>query len=160
MRKLQLLLVSLLLISCGIKVTKHKSPEQVNKTIQLTTNKLDNFVKANEWMVNIFTNPEDVIQFTDKEAGVIKGKYIMGETLIPSSPYSKVPPKSILHTAIITIRVKDKGAKIEIDPIGDFQTSSYMGQTFGFTPSAFIDKASILINDFEVSMKSENKNNW
>ena len=85
MKKLQLLLVSLLFISCGIKVTKHKTPEQVNKTIQLTTNKLDNFVKANEWMVNIFTNPGSIIQFTDKEAGVIKGKYIIHVSTVPSS---------------------------------------------------------------------------
>ena len=160
MKKLQLLLVSLLFISCGIKVTKHKTPEQVNKTIQLTTNKLDNFVKANEWMVNIFTNPESIIQFTDKEAGVIKGKYIIHVSTVPSSPYSKEPPTSITHTAIITLRVKDKGAKIEIDPIGEFQTTSVMGVTFSYLPSTFIDKAKLLIGDFETSMKSENKNNW
>jgi hypothetical protein len=34
------------------------------------------FVKANLWMVDVFNNAESIIQYSDKEASVLKGKYL------------------------------------------------------------------------------------
>jgi hypothetical protein len=45
-----------------------------------TKNKL--YLKANDWMISTFGNAESVIQFSDKDAGVITGKYLMGKSLI------------------------------------------------------------------------------
>jgi hypothetical protein len=64
-------------------------------------------------MVQTFGDAESVIQFTDKEAGVVKGKYIMKEGTIGTSPYSKSTQP---YFSIITIRVKDQASRIEIVP--------------------------------------------
>jgi hypothetical protein len=43
--------------------------------------KNDLFVMANSWMVKTFNSPQDVIQYNDKEAGIIKGKFLIGGSL-------------------------------------------------------------------------------
>ncbi|WP_107822016.1 DUF4468 domain-containing protein [Mangrovibacterium marinum] len=55
------------------QVTVSKS-EQV---IEVPGTKDELYVKANEWMVRSFNNAKSVIQFQDKEAGKIMGKYLL-----------------------------------------------------------------------------------
>ena len=71
-----------------------------------------NFIKANEWMVQTFNNAKSVIQFKDKEAGIVKGKYVMKEGIISTGPYTQSTPTFF---SVITIRVKDKASRIEFD---------------------------------------------
>lgn len=157
MRRLALLLPILLITSCVSVKSMTYEGNPITKTIELTTPKQSNYIKANEWMVETFGNAESVIQFSDKEAGIIKGKYMMykGQT---GSEYS---PAVASYFAMITLRVRDNAAKIEIEPINDFVVTKYMGSSFGFTPEMFTTEATNLVADFEQKMKSESKNdNW
>ena len=118
----------------------------------------DNFVRANEWMVETFNNAESVIQFTDKEAGIVEGRYVMQEGLVSTSPYSTPIPS---FSAIITIRVKDNASRIEIDPPSGMYTQVSMKVEYGFTPEMFNESADELIANFERRMLGgANKSDW
>lgn len=78
-----------------------------------TNNKTDNYIMANEWMVESFNNAESVIQFSDKDAGIVKGKYVLHFTPAVYAGYLSTP--EVKNGAIITIKVKDSVAKITID---------------------------------------------
>ncbi|WP_457617572.1 hypothetical protein [Lutibacter sp.] len=157
MRKVTLVIAfAILLISCG-SVKTLPSPKAITETIQLKSNKNSNFIKANEWMVKTFGNAESVIQFTDKDAGIVKGKYSMHSGQAGSQYTPAVAP----YFAMITLRVKDKGAKIEIEPVGAFVITNFMGASYGFTPEQFIKSANALIIDFKTLMNNESANdNW
>lgn len=101
------------LVSCMSTIRLIDKPSDVIKNSENNENKNANYVKANEWMVQAFNNAESVIQFTDKESGVIKGRYAMKMGVTSTSPYVSNTPA---FTAIITIRVKDKASRIEIAP--------------------------------------------
>lgn len=62
------------------------------------------FVRANSWMVDTFRSAESVIQYTDKEAGIVKGKYLL---VLPIGIGEKMNV-----TSTVTIEVKDERAKI------------------------------------------------
>lgn len=111
MKKYLLLLLGITIISCGA-IPQVSGPPPINKLVETNLNKDDNYVRANEWMVEAFNNAESVIQFSDKENGIVKGKYILKPAYISTSPYvASTPSKS----AIITIKVKDNAAKITVD---------------------------------------------
>ena len=64
----------------------------------------DLFVRANSWMVDTFRSAEAVIQYTDKEAGIVKGKYLL---ILPIGMGEK------MHvTSTVTVEMKDEKAKI------------------------------------------------
>lgn len=75
------------------------------------------FVKANEWMIKTFTSAESVVEFSDKEEGVLMGKYLMfGETrtgMYGVSSDTRVYAK-------IDIRIKDQRAMLTIEPMGEW----------------------------------------
>ena len=98
-----LFLTTFLLTSCGsMFTTTMLYPEQKSKIVNIAnTNKSDLFVRANNWMVETFNNAESVIQFSDKENGIVTGKYLM-QTIIKGTA---VPVTKVF--AIIKIRVKD-----------------------------------------------------
>lgn len=85
-------------------------------------NKNDLFVKSNLWMIDVFNDAKSVIQFSDKEAGVLKGRYLWfyqsGGQYTPEYEF----------TATITIYVKDNNIRLEIqsDP---HPSSINMGMT-------------------------------
>ena len=112
MRHLLLLLtIGLVLTSCA--TVKTGSFKAKTEQVQNSKSKLDNYVAANEWMVEKFNSAEDVIQFADKEAGIVKGKYTLNYAAPVYYGYGYSTPAR-LSTAIITIRVKDSVAKIEL----------------------------------------------
>ncbi|WP_299396496.1 DUF4468 domain-containing protein [uncultured Gelidibacter sp.] len=128
--------------------------EPFTKTIELSSDKDSNYIKANEWMVETFGNVESVIQFVDKEAGIIKGKYMMYQGQ-PSSQYAS---GTASYFAMITLRVKDNASKIEVEPTGKFTVAKNLGADYGFTPENFKTEAEVLVKDFEIYMKSISKN--
>ena len=157
MKKLILLVVCAISVASCVSVKTLPTPEPISKTLQLTTNKNSNFIKANEWMVKTFGNAQSVIQFTDKDAGIVKGKYSM----YPGQVGTQYTPTVTPYFAMITLRVKDQGSKIEIEPIGNFVITNFMGGAYGFTPDQFISAANLLVTDFETQMNSESANdNW
>lgn len=150
------LLVLLIAInfSCMSVKTLAYEGEPLTETIELNSNKDSNYVKANEWMVETFGDAESVIQFVDKEAGIIKGKYMMYQ----GQKASQYSPSVQSYFAMITIRVRDNAAKIEVDPTSKFTVTNYMGSKIGFTPELFKSSAQNLISDFSVKMKNQSKN--
>ena len=74
------LIVILSLTSCStVKYTTYKLPEETSRTVKTTYDQDKNFAKANEWLATTFINAKSVIQYSDKEEGVIVGRYLMFE---------------------------------------------------------------------------------
>lgn len=156
MKKLAVIIISLILVSCGSTQT-FPAPETVTKTLQLKSDHNSNYIKANEWMVENFGDAESVIQFTDKDAGIVKGKYSM----YSGQAQSAYTPAVGRYFSMITLRVKDNGAKIEVAPLGKFSVFTYMGVKHGYTPTQFIESANALVANFEEHMNKKSANdNW
>ena len=66
----------------------------------------DLFVKANSWMVDVFNNSESVIEYSDKQAGMIKGKFLTKEGDYFNG-YRKI-------TSIITVETKEGKARLSV----------------------------------------------
>jgi len=147
------LLVFSALSSCVSSRQILEKPEPRTESFTNNLDKDSNYVLANEWMVETFNDAESVIQFTDKESGTVKGKYLIREGFTSTSPYiASIEPKY----AIITIRVKDNSCRIEIDPPGgEFYSQKSMGEEIGFTPRMFETEADGLIVNFRERMTSK-----
>ena len=130
------------------------APETISKTIVVKSNHNSTYIKANEWMVQTFGNAESVIQFSDKEAGIVKGKYIMFKGVTAT----KYTAAQEAYYAMITLRVKDQAARIEVTPLSDFKVLKMMGTISGFTPEMFIASAKVLITEFEKHMNNKSAN--
>jgi hypothetical protein len=149
--------ISYLLNSCASIVIQDTPPPKI-ATFENELSKDQNYVLANEWMVESFNNATSVIQFTDKESGTVKGKYTIKSAYISTSTY--VASTDALF-AIITIRVKDKLSRIEIDPPTDaFFSRKSMGYEIGYTASMFDEAASKLVADFQSRMQGEAIGEW
>ncbi len=161
MKKLLLLAIvfvsSAMLTSCVTSKKLLDSPPQKTKTIENEFNKDSNFIKANEWMVETFNDAESVIQFTDKEAGIVKGKYVMKKGSVTAGLYGGTNTTDPFY-AIITIRTKDNACRIEIDPPSGMYTQKAYDVEYGFTPDTFNTEADVLISNFENSMLSKSSN--
>lgn len=115
-KNLLLLATTLLLFQCGTSMTVLK-PVQRSKIISVdskTKNQL--YIRANTWMVETFNNAKSVIQFSDKESGIVIGKYLMKSIITSTTTRNDV-------YAIIKIQAKDGSTKITITP--DSYINSY-----------------------------------
>lgn len=102
------------------------SSVKISKTVRTEIVELDNktqdeiYIRANTWMVESFHNAESVIQFSDKEDGILAGRYSLHtDNLITS--YGTYGAPDVF--ANIKIQVKDGAAKITI-VVDDFLTYS------------------------------------
>ena len=153
-----LLILVTILTSCGSARVSIPTPEPAIKNVETKSNKNSNFIKANEWMVQSFNDAKSVIQFKDKEAGIVKGKYLMKAGVVSTSPYVQSTPS---FYSVITIRVKDNLSRIEINAPSGMYSQKAMGIEYGFTEESFLLKANTLILEFETFMKQEsNHDNW
>ena len=101
MKKLLLLLIGAsTFIAC--KPAQVKSLDIKEKVILNNKTADENYIIGYEFLVENFVDSESVIELADKEAGIIKGKYYI---------------KEIKDYAIVTVRVKDGGIKITIEPV-------------------------------------------
>ncbi len=118
------LLIIVLLQSCATMTDIDLTPEAtvVSEIIELPGMTKDNlYIMANSWMVDTFVNAESVIEFTDKEAGIIKGKYVI------SGLYEGLYGLSIRST--LTIEIKEGKARITIaDPYRKY--TSGLGEAY------------------------------
>jgi hypothetical protein len=89
----------------------------------------DLFVKTNLWAVGHFNKADSVIEYSDKEAGIISGKYV-GER----KPVNGGLSGFVSIRSIFTISVKDEKVKLDLKPVefiiygerGQPTTSSYV----------------------------------
>ena len=90
------------------------------------------YIKANSWAVDTFVSAESVIEFQDKEAGVIKGKYLI--EIVNGIYYLDIK-------TTITIQAKDNRCRILLtDPLMRFTGDVFAsgdgprGRTGGIPP--------------------------
>ena len=85
------------------------------------------FINANRWMISTFKDAKSVIQYSDKDQGVLMGKYILYNKPAFVNAYAGTPEVNVF--AIIEITVKDGKARISITPdsYNDTQVSDGMG---------------------------------
>jgi len=159
MKNLVVVLVLAITVSSCVSTAIVKSPEAMSSIVLTEDDKDTNFIKANEWMVENFNNAESVIQFTDKEAGIIKGKYLMKAGFYqPKSQYSS-EIKTEATYAIITLRVRDNKAKIEIALASKTYTQvKYGGKVITATPEELKSRGILLMEEFETAMKNTSAN--
>jgi hypothetical protein len=157
MKRLVIVLISALMFSCATsKVFNTPDPVIANFTNSKTS--AENYILANEWMVETFNNAESVIQFSDKEQGIVKGKYFLAKTTNYNTLYG--PGAQNILSAIITIRVRDNMARIEIEPpLDGFMSSQYLGVEYGYTPAMFEKDTKKLVDSFESRMM-KSKTDW
>jgi len=127
----KLIILSLILVSCATyqKVSYSEPFQKVYGDLPGDKNQL--FVKANEWMVKTFNSAESVIEYSDKEAGALMGKYLMFNDV----NIGYFGNTDIKIYAIIDIRIKDNRAMLSIKPIGEwlYDTSGLSAYKFGNT---------------------------
>ena len=110
MKKIIFLLSVFLFFSCGHKL---ETMAPVEKVIEAPGTKNQLYVRANNWMVESFNNAKMVVQFSDKEEGIVTGRYMMAPTW-GYNGYSVV--QSGGHFAIIQIQLKEGATKITVKP--------------------------------------------
>ena len=158
MKKLNILLILglvLLLVSCAtVKTSDVKGKTVVVEMPGASKDEL--FVKASTWMVEAFNSSKSVVQYSDKEAGVIKGKYIISFT------------QGLLDAeceSVITIECKDEKCRIVIsDPYGFIATDGrYTDKVTKIMESEYEKiQAGImdLCSSFEASILKDNDTSW
>lgn len=138
MKKLNIIVLvvfTLLLASCTtIKTSEVKG---VTKVVEVPgVSKDDLFVRASSWMVETFNSAKYVTQFSDKDAGVIKGKY-----RITFPQFLAIGECE----ATFTIECKDGKCRIVIDdPYGFRVDDAYSTKIVNLTQEGF-DKISTSI---------------
>lgn len=110
------------------------------------------YLKANSWMVKIFNNAASVVQHSDKQEGVILGKYLMHGDVV-GGMYGSTTDARIF--AMIDIRVKDARARIEIKPLGPWKYDSSGLSIFDYSKQKAISDMQNLVKSFEIALNEE-----
>ncbi len=157
MKKLKLpILFIILLISCST-VKLASTPKEVYETIiKVSASKSELYIRANEWMIVNFKDARSVIQFQEREDGTIIGKYLLHfypEAVI----LSRLDPSLEVY-ALIKIMVKDKYAKITIEPQNQWYFGTHMFTEYDYSPEQAEQDIQKLIFDFTSFIKKES--NW
>lgn len=139
------LTLSLWLCGCVSIISTFTADDQVSKTLDVNGTKNQLYTRANEWMIAAFNSAESVIEYSDKEDGVIIGKYQLREV-----PFGG---KVARLYATITIRVKDYKARIEVQPYGTwgyYKNSNFMP----YTKEIAIQEIQHMVDNFELFIRS------
>jgi hypothetical protein len=114
MKSLILLFGIVLTISCAPTQPVTLIPLEKGVEIDVVGTKDELWVEANLHLVDVMNNPNYVIEFSDKEAGVIKGKYLIDS---PINLYGMVTTGGTYATFMIkatdnhlSITITDDGA--------------------------------------------------
>lgn len=134
-------------IPSSVIFTEDQNHVEVFEDITGTKSQL--FLKANNWMIEIFNDAESVIQHSDKEEGAIIGKFKMHGTT-QSSMYGTADSRVY---AIIDIRVKDNKARIEIKPQGRWQYDSSGMSIYNYSKQDAIQDMKGLAQSFYEALK-------
>jgi len=84
--------------------------EPIIRTYEVNGNKDELFLKSNLWMISVFKDAKSVIQYSDKNEGILAGKYLLHYYV---NPYSHNDDSKY---AVIEIRIKDNKAHISVTP--------------------------------------------
>jgi len=100
--------VGLMFAACATSGTKVTEPVTYAEVVEVEDASQDAlYTKANMWFVDAFRNADSVIQFSDKDSGVIKGKYV-GDTVVTGIYICKL-------SSTITVEVREGRYRISFD---------------------------------------------
>ena len=153
MKKLIILIIAISLTSCFTYKTLSVDKPFEYVTTHNGQSQSELFLKANDWMVSIFNNAESVIEYSDKDKGVIIGKYLMYGTIRESG---NMYVSSTLDTRVyakINIFVKDNVVKLTIKPIGTWQYNK--NTIYGFTAENAKNKSDKLAESLNSALNSK-----
>jgi len=141
-----------LLQSCTMnKILTTPSKFKVVTVKGKTKNEL--YIRANTWMVETFNNAKSVIQFNDKENGIVTGKYIMATIITTTTTRHEV-------YSIIKIQVKDEAAKITISPESYKSDANFFAGGKNYSLEMMNADVDALINNFSKSIMETESSNW
>lgn len=157
MKKLNILLVlglALLLVSCA--TVKPSEVKGATKVVEVPgASKDEIFVRASSWMAETFNSSKSVTQYSDKEAGIIKGKYVIDFPQLTAQG---------LCDATITIECKDEKCRLIIDDPYDFRVrDAYSTGIVNMTRKGFdtiVENISFLCESFEKYVKERQDTSW
>ena len=109
MNKLLLILLISTLVSCGIKYST-TSIAPLEASFESSGTKAELYVESANWMAEQFGDSDSVIEFMDKEAGIITGKYVL------NTLYGNRGVAIGNNFALIRLQVRDGSSKITIKP--------------------------------------------
>ena len=114
-----MLLVALFVVSGCASTSNENVVDEMNVVVEVPNKTADElFVLANSWAVDTFNSAEAVIEFSDKDAGIIKGTF----------SHSISGFNTYLTETTITVEVREGRARITFDDPRARMTS-LMGQT-------------------------------
>lgn len=155
-----ILIVSILFITCQSCASyKTVNVEPVTRVFQTEGTKNELFVKANNWMLEKFNNPKSVVQFSDKEEGIVTGRYMMKEYYTWTGAQWIANGNGVF--AVIKIQVKDGAAKITVDPDQFIQgEGSLVDKNNSFSEANAILESNTLIETFETYLRTDTSTDW
>lgn len=119
--------VTFLLCSCATgKIINMEDDPYVEYFRELDAHQDHLFISTNKWMIKVFKDARNIIQYSDKEQGIIMGKYLLSEDVFFQGNLIG-PAVNIQIHAIIDIRLRDNNARFSITPLGNWIESSYQG---------------------------------
>jgi len=124
-------------------------PVEYNEVINVDEMSSDDiYIKANMWFVDAFKNADSVIQFSDKQSGTIKGKYVSDLVLSGYQQY--------LTTTTITVEVKGGRCRISFtDPsFKEYMVDGYGIRRGGFTGGDKPVKAQAMADNLQIEWKN------
>jgi hypothetical protein len=145
------ILILLLLSSCyvsRVQVNFDKPFEKVFEDINGTKNDL--YVKSNEWMVKNFNDATSIIEFSDKEEGVLIGKYLIFGNIVNGLYGTQLDRRVYCK---IDIRVKENKARISIEPLKEWTYAS--GTIYSYSKQAAEKDINNLIESYHNSLLSK-----
>lgn len=146
--------------SCGTFQGTPVSMEPIEHHFEVDKSKDDLYVSANNWMAETFNSAKSVIQFTDKEAGVVTGKYLLKPGYRYSNyQYYETEEGSVY--AIIKIQVKKGATKITVNP-DDFTeiTSDMLNEKYKYSKEKATEQINALIESYETYIKNDDSEIW
>lgn len=155
MKKILLLFLCVSITSCGGYKTTTVSVPETSHQFEVDGQKNDLYVKANQWMVENFNNAKSVIQFSDKEAGIVSGRYYFTGFSTAAGFGASATANTTEVYALIKLQVKDGASKITVKP-EDFQFMEGFGiQNSGVQSKEGVESAlAVLMADYEDYMKN------
>ena len=139
-----------LILSCT--PIKYVTTTKVGEIIDVPGTKDELYIRANQWMIRSFKSAKSVIQFQDKEAGKIMGKYLMF-TINLDKPILNLPITNDVYS-LITISVKDNATRIDIEPRGNW---AFNKRVLPYSPEMAQRDIKKFINDYKdfISIKED-----
>jgi hypothetical protein len=141
-----------LMQSCAMNKLLTIPPKSKVVTVKGKT-KNELYIRANTWMVETFNNAKSVIQFSDKENGIVTGKYIMATIITSTTTTHEI-------YSIIKIQVKDEAARITITPESYKSDANFFAGGKNYPIEQMNSDIDMLINNFSKSIIETENNSW